>query len=82
MVVGAPVLYRSGALIDSLAGRTLPGACASAAVMRSKAERLLAGDTALREEIQGSQQPIVDSFSIELAARQWAEVLAPVRAAT
>jgi hypothetical protein len=80
MVVGAPVLYRAGGLIDTLAGRTLPGACASAAVMRTKAERLLAGDAALREDIKGSQQPIVDSFSIELAARQWAEVLAPVRA--
>ena len=77
MVVGAPVLYRSGGLIDALAGTTLPGACAGAPAMRAKAERLLSGDTGLREDIQASQQVVVDAFSLELAARQWAEVLTP-----
>ncbi len=76
MVVGTPVLYRRGALTDILAGGAdLPGACASTAEMRAKAERLLAGDLGLAEAVRQGQQRIVDAFALDLARRQWAEVL-------
>jgi glycosyltransferase involved in cell wall biosynthesis len=71
MVVGAPVLYRRGALLDGLAGELLPGACTGAGEMRAKAEALLAGDPAPAADIRASQPQIVDAFSIELAQRQW-----------
>lgn len=76
MVVGTPVLYRRGALADTLAGGAdLPGACATTAEMHSKARRLLAGDRDLAEDIRMSQGRIVDTFATDLARRQWAEVL-------
>jgi hypothetical protein len=77
MVIGTPVLYRRGALIDALAGAQLPGACTDTDEMRAKAQALLAGDRALAEDIRASQHAVVETFSIELAARQWADVLAP-----
>lgn len=76
MVVGTPVLYRRGALIDTLAeGADLPGACASAAEMHEKARRLLAGDGDLAASIRTSQCRIVGTFSTDLARRQWAAAL-------
>jgi hypothetical protein len=79
MVVGTPVLYRRGALIDSIAGSELPGACADTSEMRDKAKRLLSGDRGLAEAIRASQRAVVEAFSIDVAARQWAEALQPVR---
>ena len=81
MVVGTPVLYRRRSLIDLLAGQRLPGACADTAQMRGKASQLLAGDAGLVAEIRAGQRVIVESFAVELAARQWAAALAgtPVR---
>lgn len=76
MVVGAPVLYRRGALLDVLAeGADAPGACADTDEMRAKARALLAGDLRLAETIRASQGPIVGKLSRQLATRQWAEVL-------
>jgi hypothetical protein len=82
MVVGTPVLYRRGALTDTLArGADLPGACATTEEMRKKAFRLLCGGRALADAIRASQGAIVDQFSSDLAKRQWATVLerAPAR---
>ncbi|MBP0447017.1 glycosyltransferase [Roseomonas sp. SSH11] len=76
MVVGTPVLYRRGSLTDTLAeGADLPGACADTAEMRDKAQRLLAGDSNLAEAIRATQGRIVDTFSSDLARRQWEAVL-------
>jgi hypothetical protein len=75
MVVGTPVLYRAKALLDFLAGEAQPGACVDTAEMRAKAKALLAGDRALAEEIRDSQHALVKVFSVELAARQWSELL-------
>ncbi|HET8980571.1 MAG TPA: hypothetical protein VFN87_20635 [Solirubrobacteraceae bacterium] len=78
MVIGTPVLYRRGALIDTLAdGADTPGVCRDTAEMRAKARALLDGDRQLAAAIRSSQQPIVDKLSVELAARQWTEVLCP-----
>jgi hypothetical protein len=76
MVVGTPVLYRRGGLIDLLAGRAaLPGSCASADEMRDKAAALLAGDRTLADEIRAKQPHVLCHFSDDLASRQWASAL-------
>jgi glycosyltransferase involved in cell wall biosynthesis len=81
MIVGTPVLYRRGALIDTLAEHAdLAGACASTEEMREKALRLIAGDRALADAIRSGQQPIIDTFSTDVATRQWEEVLKQVPA--
>jgi hypothetical protein len=78
MVVGTPVLYRRGALIDTLAGGVLPGACASTDEMREKARRLLARDGELAEAVRASQRTIVQTFSADLARERWARLLGAV----
>jgi hypothetical protein len=76
MVVGTPVLYMRGALIDQLADRAnLPGACADFDEMRRKAERILAGDLSLAEAIRSAQSRVLDLFSYQVARRQWRSVL-------
>ena len=76
MVVGTPTLYLRGALVDMLAGGAeLLGACDDVADMRSKAQRLLAGDRTLAEAIRSTQMRVLDAFAPELARRQWAAVL-------
>ena len=78
MVVGAPVLYRTGSLSDMLNdGAPSAGACASNAEMHHKASRLIQGDQALADAIRAGQGPIVDSFRVDLARRQWEELLRP-----
>jgi hypothetical protein len=75
MVVGAPVLYRAGALIDMLAGRAdLPGRCRDTGEMREKAQRLLGGDRELADAIRSTQNGVLDGFSGELAGRQWQQL--------
>jgi hypothetical protein len=76
MVVGTPTLYLRGALIDMLTGGAdLPGACETIAEMRSKTQRLLAGDPILAEAIRATQGQVLEAFSPDLARRQWAAVL-------
>jgi hypothetical protein len=82
MVVGAPVLYRHGALIDCLmSGADMPGACVDAAEMETKARALLAGDRNLADAIRATQEAIFAKFSIEVAYAQWASILAPIGSA-
>jgi hypothetical protein len=75
MVVGTPVLYLNGGLIDRLAGARLPGACANVAEMKAKARSLIGGDRALAEAIRSSQVRVVETFAPEVIKRQWAAVL-------
>jgi hypothetical protein len=80
MVVGTPVVYRRGSLLDRIAGERLPGACADDAELRELTERLLAGDRDLAERIRAAQGPIVEAFSADLARSQWQALLAGVAA--
>ena len=76
MVVGTPVLYRRGALIDVVAdGIDNPGACADSEEMRAKTRALLGGDRRLADAIRDAQRPIIHKFSLERARDQWASVL-------
>src|SRR5258708_20697145 len=75
MVVGTPVLYLEGGLIDRLAGTSLPGACANPLEIKTKARRLIEGDRALAETIRSSQARVLETFAPEVVRRQWATVL-------
>ena len=76
MVVGTPTLYLRSALIGALThDADLPGACADIAEMHEKARRLLAGDHALAAAIRAGQGQVLGHFSLDVARRQWAEVL-------
>jgi hypothetical protein len=75
MVVGTPVLYRRGALLDRLAGEALPGACQGLEEMHAKAAALAAGDTPLSSAIRQAQQAIIATFSREAAAKAWQGLL-------
>jgi hypothetical protein len=76
MIVGTPVLYRNGGMLDHLAGRRLPGCCDSNEEMREKARRLLSADMKLQGAIQESQEKIFEKFSTDVAQREWAQALA------
>ena len=75
MVVGTPVLYLEGGLIDRLAGTRLPGACANVLEMKTKARRLIEGDRALAETIRSHQARVLERFAPEVVRRQWAAAL-------
>lgn len=79
MVVGAPVLYLRGALIDALNGHAdVPGVCQDHDEMRHKAKALIAGDRDLSAAIRSSQGRVLEVFSAERAASQWAQLLGTV----
>jgi len=76
MVVGAPVLYRKGCLLDALTEHhNAPGACSDTAEMRRKAQSLIGGDRTLADEIRDSQEPVANKFSADLVKQQWASIL-------
>jgi hypothetical protein len=75
MVVGTPVLFRRGGLLDQLAGSSLPGCCDDAGAMHAAAQRLLAGDRDLAERIRSSQGAILAAFEGDVARRQWQSLL-------
>jgi hypothetical protein len=75
MVVGTPVLYLTGGLIDRLADTELPGACADVVEMKAKARRLIAGDRELAEAIRSSQGRVLETFAPEVVKHQWAAAL-------
>jgi hypothetical protein len=78
MIVGTPVLYRSGGMLDHLAAQPLPGRCGDIGEMREKARRLQMGDREFASMIRRSQAQIVAAFSTSVAKRQWADVLSEV----
>ena len=75
MIVGTPVLYRSGGMLDHLAGQRLPACCDSKEEIRERALRLLSGDIRLEVAIRESQEKIIEKFSTDLVRTEWAEVL-------
>lgn len=75
MVVGTPVLYRSGSMLDVLAGPGGPGAYDDDASLSEAARRILAGDRALADSVRANQQRIIDTFAFDVARGQWSEVL-------
>lgn len=75
MIVGTPVLYRSGSMIDFLAGAELTGRCADPLEMRENVIRILNGDRDLANAIRSDQEQIIQTFSTELARRQWKDAI-------
>ncbi len=63
MVLGGPVLYLQGSLLDRYFDDKAPGRCFSIQDARAKAERLIQGDQAFIREIIASQNEIVARYS-------------------
>jgi hypothetical protein len=80
MVVGTPVLYLKGGLIDRLANADLPGACADLGQMKTKARRLIEGDPALAEAIRCNQGRVLEKLAPDVVRRQWEAALFGARA--
>ncbi|MGI6856917.1 glycosyltransferase [Mesorhizobium sp. 1B3] len=80
MIVGCPVLYLRGGLLDFLAAQAFPGCCEDVEDMQEKASRLLGGDKVLSDAIRESQHAIVDTFSTSESRLKWQEALASIRA--
>ena len=75
MIIGTPVLYKSGGLLERLAQDTLPGQCNTAEEFNEKAERILKGDENLIEAIRNTQKLILTRLSDKEVHRQWSEAL-------
>lgn len=75
MIIGCPVLYMKGGMLDFLAGTPLPGMCNTTQELQDKTDILLKGDAALRSAIIQSQQSIVATFSTDVSETKWREVL-------
>ncbi|MBP0447018.1 hypothetical protein J8J14_19775 [Roseomonas sp. SSH11] len=74
LVIGAPVLYLRGSLLDRLVPG-LPGGCADLAEMRAKAEALVGGNTTLAAEIRAAAPALLAPFAPEAARAAWANLL-------
>jgi hypothetical protein len=75
IIIGAPVLYRKGGLMERLAGRELPGQCKDNREMFEKASRLLDGDDILSDAIRGSQTRILSKLSDNAVLEKWTEAM-------
>ena len=74
MIVGTPVLFFKGSMLHHLGGDRQSGMCSDFGEMRAKALGLVGGDQALADEIRADQETILQTFSPELARKQWIDL--------
>jgi hypothetical protein len=75
MIIGTPVIYKDGGLLERLAGSALPGQCGTAEEMNEKAKRILGGDQKLIDAIRSSQKVILEKLSDRSVHQQWVDAL-------
>jgi glycosyltransferase involved in cell wall biosynthesis len=75
MIIGTPVIYKDGGLLERLAGSALPGQCSTAEEMNEKAKRILGGDQDLINAIRSSQKVILEKLSNRSVHQQWVDAL-------
>ncbi len=75
MIIGTPVVYQDGGLLERLAGESLPGACATAQAMNEKVKRILANDQDLIAAITQSQRSIIEKLSDAAVYSAWQEAM-------
>lgn len=75
MIIGTPVIYKDGGLLERLAGSALPGQCSTAEEMNEKAKRVLGGDQELISAIRSSQKVILEKLSDRSVHQQWVDAL-------
>jgi hypothetical protein len=73
MVVGLPVVLRSGSLLERLVGPGSVGVASSSVEARELIERLVDGDVSLGEQIRSSQAGAVDQLRITKCLPIWRE---------
>lgn len=79
VAAGLPLVYLRDGWLGTL-GHDIPGACASLGEARRLAERLLAGDRALAEQLRVGQRRLLAPFAPEAVAAVWRERFAPLLA--
>lgn len=68
---GMPLVFMEGGLLESIAGRKLPGCCKSIKEARHKIKRIMRGDRGLIKEIKESQEILLKPFQYEYCKEQW-----------
>ena len=70
-VVGMPVVFRSGSLLDRLSGGTVGGRAESLADARRLVEQLLADDAETIATVRADQHRMVEQFAVEHCTTTW-----------
>ena len=72
IIIGIPVIYRKGGLLDTIAGdHPQPGRAANAAEARRKINRILKGDQAFIEEVRAAQKILIEPFTHAYNKQVW-----------
>ena len=78
MIIGTPVIYKDGGLLERLAGTALPGQGSTAEEMNEKARRILNGDQDFIDAVRDSQKIILEKLSDASVHQQWVDALAKI----
>lgn len=78
IVLGMPLIYMSGGLLEQLGGFDQPGMVKSYEEARLKIERVLNGDNAFIKEIKEKQIKILEEFKYEYVKKTWEKNLIPI----
>lgn len=71
IVVGMPVIYMQGGVLEKLLGNNQPGACATFKEAREKIIRVLDDDTHFITLLKESQSPILHKFKTQTLCTEW-----------
>lgn len=78
IVIGMPVIYMSGGMLDHLAGEKLPNSCETIQEAKEKIKRVLDGDEEFISLLQQSQQKIFNSLSPQKIMFKWQNNFLPL----
>ena len=78
IIIGMPVIYLDGGLMEYLGGKDQPGMCHTYSEAREKIERILNNDENFIREIREKQMKIVESFRNENVKKEWKQNLLPI----
>jgi glycosyltransferase involved in cell wall biosynthesis len=77
--IGIPVIFMADGLLDTLAGKRLPGSCKTIVEARRKISRILNDDWGLINRIKKSQIELIDSINSSACVNSWISGLSQIR---
>ncbi|MFN3192034.1 MAG: hypothetical protein ACE361_16100 [Aureliella sp.] len=78
IVIGLPLIFMSGGLLESCGGADQPGLCRSFEEARAKILRLQSGDESFRAEVCESQKQILAPFLSQYCTDVWRQSFQPI----
>lgn len=78
IVVGMPLIFMGGGLLESLGGKDQPGLCRTTKEARKKIKRIFRSDRSFINEIREKQKVILEKFSEAYCRRMWEENFLPI----